>query len=116
MKIQLEGDLLGVIGKKGSGTLDSGQAWTTDRVELHVITPFPESETMAEGNTVTSYSVDNFDENFNRAKAMIGKKIILHIEMIPAKKLGMAPKFVCIGFNLHGDHKVNTVNKAAVQS
>lgn len=113
MKFQIEGELLGVIGKKGTGTLEDGKAWSTDRVELHVITPFPDSDAMADGKTVTSYAVDDFDKNFARARAMLDKKIVLTIEMVPAKKLGMAAKFVCLDFNLHADHKINTVNKVA---
>ncbi len=116
MKFEQEGELLGVVGKKGTGTLDNGNAWSTDRVELHIRTPFPESETMAFGETVTSYAVQNFDENFSRARAMLNKKVVLHMEMVPAKKLGQAARFICTGFNLHGEHKINTVNKSVVQS
>ena len=113
MKFDQECVLLGVVGKKGKGTLDNGNEWETDRVELHALTPFPESETMAEGETVTAYAVQNFDENFPRAKAMVGKKIVLHMEMAPAKKLGQAARFICTGFNLHSDHKPNLANKVA---
>lgn len=113
MKFDQEGELLGVVGKKGTGTLDNGNAWSTDRVELHIRTPFPDSEDMAHGDTVTAYAVQNFDENFSRAKAMLNKKIVLHMEMVPAKKLGQAPRFLCTGFNLHTDHKTNFVNQVA---
>lgn len=98
MKFEQKTTLIGVVGKKGSGQLDNGQAWHTDRVELHCIAPFPESDTMAVGDTVMTYSVENFDLQFERAKSLIGQQINLQMEMIPAKKLGQAPKMVCNGF------------------
>lgn len=98
MKFEQKTVLLGVVGKKGSGQLDNGQAWHTDRVELHCIAPFPESDTMAVGDTVMTYSVDNFDLQFERAKSLIGQTITLQMEMIPAKKLGQAPKMICNSF------------------
>jgi hypothetical protein len=106
MKFNQEVTLLGVVGKKGSGTLDNGQSWSTDRVELHVLTAFPDTETMAYGNTVNAYAVENYAENFERARAMIDKLIVLQMEMVPAKKLGSPPRFTCIGFSLHPKHKV----------
>jgi hypothetical protein len=114
MKFNQEVSLVGVVGKKGNGTLDNGQTWSTDRVELHVLTPFPDSETMAFGNTITSYSVDNFQENFERAKMMVGKTINLEIEMTPAKKLGQAPRFTCIGFRINEKHRVEQKHTAQV--
>lgn len=98
MKFEQKTTLIGVVGKKGSGKLDNGQDWHTDRVELHCIAPFPESDTMAVGDTVMTYSVDNFDLNFERAKSLVGQVVNLQMEMIPAKKLGQSPKMVCSGF------------------
>jgi hypothetical protein len=102
MKFNQEALLVGVIGKKGAGTLDNGQAWATDRVELHVLSAFPDSDTMAHGQTVTSYAVDNFAANYEKAKSMIDQRIILQMEMIPAKKLGQQPRFVCLDFQVVG--------------
>lgn len=100
MKFQQKAILIGVVGKKGHGTLDNGQDWATDRVELHVITPFPESDTSAFGSTVTCYNVADHDKNLGRAKACLQQEIVLDMEMVPAKKLGAAAKFVCLDFNL----------------
>ena len=100
MKFQQKAILVGVVGKKGSGTLDNGQDWSTDRVELHVITPFPESDANAFGSTITCYNVADHDKNLGRAKVCLQQEITLDMEMIPAKKLGAAPKFVCLDFNL----------------
>lgn len=90
--------LLGVVGKKGAGTLDNGQAWATDRVELHCLTAFPSDDSMAVGNTVSVYNVDDYAKNFEFAKSLVGQNIILHMEMIAAKKLGQAPRIVCRNF------------------
>ena len=90
--------LIGVVGKKGSGTLDNGNAWTTDRVELHCVVPFPQDDQNAFGDTVITYGVDNHDQWIGMAKDCIGQPITLRMELQPAKKLGQAPKMVCYGF------------------
>lgn len=113
MKFEQIAVLVGVVGKKGHGTLDNGQEWATDRVELHVMTPFPDSDVSAFGSTVTSYSVEDHDKNLGRAKGCIGQEISLSMEMLPAKKLGAAPKFICTDFRLTRDPKTIT-NKATV--
>jgi hypothetical protein len=100
MKFNQTATLIGVVGKKGSGQLDNGQTWSTDRVELHIVTPFPDSDLMAHGSTVTTYNVENYLENYEKAKAMIGQEVSLSMDMIPSKKLGSAPRLVCIGFSL----------------
>ncbi|HEX8376756.1 MAG TPA: hypothetical protein VF602_02985 [Pedobacter sp.] len=99
MQFEQSAVLLGVVGKKGNGTLDNGQTWATDRVELHVITPFSDSDSMAHGSTVTTYAVEDYAEHYERAKGMLQQEIVLKMEMIPAKKLGAAPRMVCIGFH-----------------
>jgi hypothetical protein len=100
MKFDQTATLIGVVGKKGNGTLDNGQDWATDRVELHVITPFPDSDVSAFGSTVTCYQVADHDKNLGRAKACLGQEIVLSMEMVPAKKLGQAPKFICLDFSV----------------
>jgi len=99
MKFQQTVNLIGVVGKKGSGQLDNGQAWVTDRVELHVQVPFSEAETMAHGSTVTVYNVEDFNAHYDNAKALVGREVILDMEMQPAKKLGQAAKIICVGFS-----------------
>jgi hypothetical protein len=100
MKFEQKAVLMGVVGKKGEGTLENGAAWSTDRVELHVISPFPESDSMAHGSTVTCYNVADHDKNYGRARGCLNQEITLFMEMIPAKKLGTPPKFVCLDFTL----------------
>lgn len=100
MKFIQEAMLIGVVGKKATGTLDDGKLWSTDRVELHVLTPFPDTDTMAHGNTVTCFAVQNYAENYDRAKSMIDQIIVLHMEMVPAKKLGQPSSFACRSFEL----------------
>lgn len=106
--------LIGVVGKKGNGRLDNGQEWSTDRVELHCLSEFPLSQTMAHGQTVIVYNVENYALNYDKAKACIDQKIVLQMQMQPALKLGAAPKMLCSGFelqNLHSNKKQNsTIN------
>lgn len=90
--------LLGVVGKKGSGRLDNGQEWANDRVELHCLTPFQQSDSMSHGQTVVVYNVENYALNYDHAKKLIDQKVILKMQMIPAKKLGQMPKMVCLSF------------------
>lgn len=98
MNFQQEAVLIGVVGKKGTGKLDNGDTWATDRVELHCLAPFDGSDTMANGQTVMVYQVDDFAKNYDAAKALIDQKVLLRMSMIPAKKLGQAPKIVCTAF------------------
>ena len=109
MKFDQTAILIGVVGKKGTGTLDNGKEWSTDRVELHVDTPFSESDTMAHGSTVTVYNVQDYAANYEKAKSCLHQQIILHMQMEPAKKLGAAPKFVCTGFDSAKPSKVAAV-------
>lgn len=98
MRFEQTAVLIGVVGKKGTGTLDNGQQWTTDRVELHVLSAFSEADSMAHGQTVLQYAVENYAEHYEKAKALIDQQVVLQMEMQPAKKLGQAPKIVCNGF------------------
>jgi phosphoribosylaminoimidazole carboxylase (NCAIR synthetase) len=98
MKYTQTANLIGVVGKKGAGQLDNGQTWETDRVELHCAVPFPESDTMAHGDTVMTFNVQDFAAHYEKAKSLIGQPITMDMEFVPAKKLGQAPKSVCIGF------------------
>lgn len=90
--------LIGVVGKKGSGKLDNGQDWATDRVELHCLTAFPDADTMAHGQTVIVHQVQDYNLNYEPAKSLVDQKVILDMAMIPAKKLGQAPRLQCQGF------------------
>jgi hypothetical protein len=99
MKFQQSAVLIGVVGKKGTGQLDNGQQWSTDRVELHALTPFPDSDTMAHGETCMVYAVEDYAAHYDRAKTMIQQEVVLDMEMVPSKKLGQAPKMVCVGFH-----------------
>ncbi|WP_331346820.1 hypothetical protein [Cellvibrio sp. UBA7661] len=90
--------LIGVVAKKGQGTLDNGNAWHTDRVELHCVVPFPEGDANAIGDTVVVYQVEGRDQHIQMAKDCLGQPITLRMELQPAKKLGQAPKMVCYGF------------------
>jgi hypothetical protein len=90
--------LIGVVGKKGSGTLDNGALWQTDRVELHCAVPFPSDDPMATGETVVVYAVADFEKHYEMAKSLVSNPIVLRMELVPSKKLGAAPKMECYGF------------------
>lgn len=109
MQINITGTLIGVVGKKGTGKLDNGETWSTDRVELHVVTPFASDDSMAHGSTVTVYNLPDYAKHYDNAKACLSQEINLNMEMQAAKKLGAAPKFVCMGFSPLKQHKVAAV-------
>lgn len=90
--------LLGVVGKSGAGTLDNGQKWETNRVELHCLTQFPESDSMAVGSTVAMHRLEDFNKHYENAKLLVGQKIVLIMEVVPSKKLGQPPRMACVGF------------------
>lgn len=98
MKFEQTAVLIGVVGKKGNGVLDNGNQWATDRVELHIVVPFPESDTMAHGDTVMTYNVEDYAAHYDKAKTLIGQHVTLQMDMQAAKKLGQAPKMICTGF------------------
>ena len=98
MNFNQEAVLIGVVGKKGSGKLDNGNEWSTDRVELHCLAPFDGSVSMAHGQSVVVYQVDDYAKNYDAAKALLDQKVLLRMLMIPAKKLGQAPKIICTAF------------------
>lgn len=101
--------LIGVVGKKGSGQLDNGNMWATDRVELHCVIPFSADDQMAFGETVTTYAVEGHDQHIQLAKDCIGQPITLRMELQPAKKLGQAPKMVCYGFYPSNPERKSTI-------
>lgn len=108
MIMQLTAVLIGVVGKNGKGNLDNGQAWETDRVELHVLSDFPATDAMAHGKTVTVHQVQGFQKHHGAALALIDQEIQLDIDLIPAKKLGAPPRMVCVAFRALKPLSVNT--------
>lgn len=112
MKFQQIATLIGVVGKKGNGTLDNGNQWSTDRVELHVLVDFPSSDSMCHGKTVTVFNLEDYAKNYEFAKSLLDQEVILHMELVSAKKLGMAPKMICHGLQSSKVTKPN--NQSAV--
>lgn len=99
MKFSNTVTLLGVVGKKGNGTLDDGTAWATDRVELHCLTEFDSADSMAHGNTVQVHQIQDYNAHYDKAKACIGQKVVIDFELVASKKLGQAPKMVARSFS-----------------
>lgn len=99
MKFQNTLKLIGVVGKKGAGTLDNGQAWSTDRVELHCLSTFDDTDSMSHGQTVVVHNIENYAENYERAKQLVNRDIIVDFEMVAPKKPGASPKLVARGFH-----------------
>lgn len=89
--------LIGVVGKKGNGVLDNGDRWETDRVELHVLTSFDTTDSMAHGQTVAKHNLDDYAANYDKAKGLIDQRVKLRMKMVAAKTLGQAAKLTCVG-------------------
>ena len=99
MKFDQKLKLLGVVGKKGSGTLDNGNQWSTDRVELHCLSKFDDSDSMSVGNTVVVHNIEDYASNFDKAKSLVGKDVLVSFDLIAAKKIGQAPKLIARTFS-----------------
>ncbi|HTF85336.1 MAG TPA: hypothetical protein VL987_12210 [Cellvibrio sp.] len=98
MKFQNTLTLLGVVGKKGSGKLDNGQDWKTDRVELHFLTDFDLSDAKTAGQTVVVYKLDGFDANYERARGCVGQRVVCEFQMVTSTKPGAMPRLELKGF------------------
>lgn len=92
MKFQNTVTLLGVVGKKGHGKLDNGEEWSTDRVELHVLSDFDSSDSMRHGQTVTVHKLEPFDEHYEKAKSCVGQRVVMDFELVAANKIGQGEK------------------------
>jgi len=88
--IQQTAQLVGVVPKNGSGTLDNGTAWSTDRVELHCLIPLDETKG-AKGMTSQIFKIQGCDANRDRAFALIGQNIVVELDLV-AGNPGQAPK------------------------
>lgn len=99
MKFQNTLTLLGAVAKKGSGTLDNGKAWESNRVELHFLTDFDVADSKAVGQTTVIYKIADADAHFAKAVHCIGQRVVCDFEMVPSTKPGVAPKVELRGFN-----------------
>jgi hypothetical protein len=76
--IEQTAKLVGVMPKKGSGKFDDGREWATDHVELHVLTPLAGE---GSGFATTIHKIQNCDQNINKAKELVGRDIVLTLEL-----------------------------------
>jgi len=96
--IDIKTKLLGVVPKKGSGTLEDGQKWETDRVDLHCLTPLDDSKG-ALGSTTSVYKLQGHDQHIDNAKSLVGKDVVLRLNMV-TKGSGSAPNLVPVSVSL----------------
>ena len=78
--IQIQAQLSGFAPKKGSGTLEDGTPWTSDRVELYCLTPLDETKG-SKGFATTTYKIQGCDNHKELASSLVGKPIVLNCEM-----------------------------------
>lgn len=76
----IKASLIGFVPKKGTGVLDDGTPWTTDRVDLHCLTPL-DSTRGAKGYSSTIYKIPNCDANQELASNLVGKDIVISCDM-----------------------------------
>ena len=91
--------LLGVVGKKGSGLLQDGKPWETDRVELHCLDNFSDDMPNAVGQTVIVYKIQDHDKHFHAAQDCIGQEIYIHLKFKISTKPGVAPTLEPVSFS-----------------
>lgn len=97
MQIQMHVKLAGFSPKKGSGTMENGQSWSHDHVELFCLTPLKES-TGSKGFATSPYRIPNCDANKELASSLVGQDIVLNCEMITNGK-GGKPEVVPVSFH-----------------
>jgi hypothetical protein len=78
--INIQAVLTGFYPKNGSGTLDDGTPWSTDRVDLYVQTPLDESKG-ARGTATTTYKIPGCEKHKTLADSLVGSKIVISCEM-----------------------------------
>ena len=94
--IQQTAKLIGVEPKKGSGTLDNGNAWSSDRVDLHCVIALDETRG-AKGMTAQIFKIQGCDENSDAAFKAIGQQIVIDMELV-AGRPGQPPKLTAKSF------------------
>jgi hypothetical protein len=99
--IEMHAQLVGAVPKKGSGTLDGGQTWAHDHVELFVLTPLKGDGI---GHATTPYRIQGCDANIASAKSLVGSDIVLTLEVETNGKSGL-PTLAPTGFRAHSAKK-----------
>jgi len=85
--IQIRARLTGIVPKLGSGKLEDGTPWTTDRVDLHILTPLDESKD-AIGSATTVYRLQGCNQHKELASSLVGSDIIMDCKMINSGRGG----------------------------
>jgi hypothetical protein len=78
--IQIKALLTGFTPKNGTGILDDGTPWSTDRVDLYVQTPLDESKG-AKGSSTTTYKIQDCEKHKALASSLVGSEIIINCQM-----------------------------------
>lgn len=94
--IQQRAILVGVHPKKGTGTLNDGSKWETDRVELHCLIPLDQTKG-AKGSSVQIFKVQDHDKYKDLAMSLLDQEIVIDISMV-AGAPGAAPKLTPLSF------------------
>lgn len=85
--ITIKAKLTGVVPKLGSGKLEDGTPWSTDRVDLHVLTPLDESKD-AVGHSTTIYKLQGCNQNKDIAFSLVGSEILMECKMVNSGRGG----------------------------
>lgn len=93
--LQIQTRLIGALPKKGTGTLESGESWSTDRVDLHCETPLDISKGGV-GFTSTTYRLEGHDKWRDTACSLVGQDVFLTVNLVSNGNAGNT-KMVCTG-------------------
>ena len=85
--IQIKAKLTGVVPKLGSGKMEDGTPWSTDRIDLHVLTPLDESKE-AIGHATTIYKLQGCNQHKQLASSLVGSDIIMDCKMVNSGRGG----------------------------
>lgn len=85
--IQIQARLTGFSPKHGNGKLEDGTPWSTDRVDLHCLTPLDESKG-SKGYATTIYKVQGCNQFKDLAASLVGTDIIMDCQMVNSGRGG----------------------------
>jgi len=85
--IQIQAKLTGFTPKLGTGKLEDGTPWSTDRVDLHCLTPLDESKG-SKGYATTIYKVQDCNKFKELASSLVGSDIIMDCKMVNTGRAG----------------------------
>ena len=85
--ITIKARLTGFSPKFGTGKLEDGTPWSTDRIDLHCLTPLDETKG-SKGFATTVYKIQDCNAHKDLAASLVGTDIEMTCKMINSGRGG----------------------------